>query len=342
MSIRPLAVFLLSSLLVLLGPAGPGAADEIEDFYKGKTMRLIIGYGPGGGYDLYGRVAAEFLGKYIPGNPTVVPQNMPGGGSYTAGKYLYEAAPKDGTVLGIVAQTFPLDAAMKEGAQRIDATKMPYVGRLTTNVDFGHGLPDSKFKSYDDAKAREIVVGATGGASPALLLPRALNKYGGAKFKIITGYAGSTETMLAVERGEVEAVGANGLAATMAKRADWITEKKIPILYQATLKRHPLLPHVPALPELGLTDEGKAVLTLIASSADIGRSIVTTPDVPAARLAVLRKSFQQMVADPAFLQKMKERGVTIEPATGEELDVITRDTMKTPKEILDRTAELLK
>jgi tripartite-type tricarboxylate transporter receptor subunit TctC len=342
MPIRQLAAVVASLSLALLALSDPGSADQIEDFYKGKTVRVIIGYGPGGGYDLYGRVTAEYLAKFIPGNPTVVPQNMPGAGSFAAAKYLYEAAPRDGTVLGMVAQTFPLDAAMKNEKERIDASQMPYIGRLTGNVDFGHGMPGAKFKTFDDARAREIVVGATGGASPALLLPKALNKYGGAKFKIITGYAGSNETMLAAERGEIEMVGANGLAATMARRPEWVTERKVPILYQATLKRHPLLPHVPALPELGLTEEGKAVLTAIASSADIGRAIVATPGVPEPRLTALRKAFQQMLADPAFLAKMKERSITIEPATGEELDQITRDTMKTPKRILELTAELLK
>jgi len=331
-----------ATLSTALALAGPCAADEVIDFYRGKTVRVIIGYGPGGGYDLYGRVTAEYLGRFIPGNPAVVPQNMPGAGSFAAAKYLYEAAPRDGTVLGIVAQTFPLDAAMKRDKEKVDPTEMPYIGRLTGNVDFGHGMPNARFKTFEDARAREIVVGATGGASPALLLPKALNKYAGAKFKIITGYAGSNETMLAAERGEVEMVGANGLASTMARRPEWITERKVPILYQATLKRHPLLPHVPALPELGLTDEGRAVLTAIASSADIGRAIMTTPGVPKERLAALRKAFQQMLADPDFLAKMKDRGITIEPATGEELDEIARQTMNTPKRILELTAELLK
>jgi tripartite-type tricarboxylate transporter receptor subunit TctC len=342
MSIRHFAVFAASLSLAALAAPSSGAADQVEDFYKGKTVRVVIGYGPGGGYDLYGRVTAEYLGKYIPGHPTIVSQNMPGAGSFAAAKYLYEAAPKDGTVLGIVGQTFPLDAAMKSEKERIDASQLPYIGRLTSNVDFGHGMPGAWFKSFDDARAREIVVGATGGASTALLLPKALNKYAGAKFKIVTGYTGSTEVTLAAERGEVELVGANGLASIMARHPDWITQKKVPILYQATLKRHPLLPHVPALPELGITEDGKAVLTAIASSADIGRAIMTTPGVPEERLSALRKAFQQMLADPAFLEEMKKRNVTIEPATGEALDAIARDTVKTPKHILELTAELLK
>jgi tripartite-type tricarboxylate transporter receptor subunit TctC len=342
MSIRHFAVFAASLSLAALAAPSSGTADQVEDFYKGKTVRVVIGYGPGGGYDLYGRVTAEYLGKYIPGHPTIVSQNMPGAGSFAAAKYLYEAAPKDGTVLGIVGQTFPLDAAMKSEKERIDASQLPYIGRLTSNVDFGHGMPGAWFKSFDDARAREIVVGATGGASTALLLPKALNKYAGAKFKIVTGYTGSTEVTLAAERGEVELVGANGLASIMARHPDWITQKKVPILYQATLKRHPLLPPVPALPELGITEDGKAVLTAIASSADIGRAIMTTPGVPEERLSALRKAFQQMLADPAFLEEMKKRNVTIEPATGEALDAIARDTVKTPKHILELTAELLK
>ena len=323
-----------------VGNVMPASADPIADYYKGKTLRVVIGYAAGGGYDIYGRVFADMFGKYMPGHPNVIAQNMEGAGSFLAAKYLYNVAPQDGTSFGSLAQTLPLDYAMAEQHKDLDASKMPYLGRLVSNIDLGAGAPGNWFKDFEDARTKEIVVGATGASSPGYLLPTALNKYAGAKFKVIYGYKGSNDVTLAVERKEVDLIGSVGIATTLVRNPDWIKERKAPILYQAALTRHPLLPHVPALPELGLTPEGKAVLTAIAASSEIGRSIVTTPNVPAARLAALRKAFNDMVADPAFLEAMAKRNIMIEPLTGEQVDKLSRETLETPKPILKLVQEL--
>lgn len=322
--------------------AGPVKADTVEEFYKGKTLRVIIGYGVGGGYDLYGRAAAEYLGRFIPGRPSIVPQNMPGGGSFVAAKYMFEAAPRDGTVLGVLAQTLALDTVMQGDKAGIDVSQMPYVGRMTSSVEMGHGMPGAPFKTFEDARRTEIVVGASGGASPAYLLPAALNAFAGARFKIVSGYAGINEITLAAERGEVQLVSSAGLPNMMARRPQWITEKLIPILYQAALRRHPLIPDVPTMGELGVDDEAKAILRVISSSGDFGRPINTTPGVPVARLAALRKAFQEMVRDPEFLATMKSRNIIIEPVSGEELDEIARETTKTPRHLLGKISALVK
>ena len=327
------AAYLLSAALV--SATVPAAADPIADFYKGRTLRIVIGYGAGGGYDIYGRVFAEMFGRYVPGNPTVIAQNMEGAGSFLAAKYLYNVAPQDGTAFGSLAQTLPLDYAMGEHKKDLDASRMPYLGRLVSNVDLGAGVPGNWFKSFEDARAREIVVGATGAASPGFLLPTALNKYAGAKFKVIYGYKGSNDVLLAAERREVDLIGSIGLATLLVRNPDWIKERKAPILYQAALARHPLLPHVPELVELATTDDGRAVLTAIAASAEIGRSILTTPNVPPARLAALRKAFNDMVADAAFQDAVSKRNIVIESLTGEQVDRISKDTLDTPKAVLD-------
>lgn len=317
-------------------------ADPVADFYKGKQLRMIIGYGPGGGYDLYGRVVAEFLGRHIPGNPTIVPQNMPGAGSFKAAKYIYAVAPKDGTMFGSVSQTLALDAAMQGEKSGIEVTRMPHLGRLASNIDLGVGLPGAPFKTFEDARKGEIIVGGTGGASTSILLPNALNVYAGAKFRIVRGYKGAAEVMIAAERGEVQLIGATGIPNLLVRHPEWIRDGKASILYQNALKRHPLLPNVPTLPELGISDDGKAVLRAIASTAEFGRSILTTPDVPKERLSALRKAFQAMIGDPVFKAATEKRRMTIEPATGEEMDELARDTMKTPKRILDLVAALTK
>ena len=327
------------ALIVLASPAA--AQDPIADFYKGKTLRIVIGYAPGGGYDIYGRAFAEFFGRYLPGNPTIVASNMTGAGSFLAAKYLYAVAPQDGTMFGSLAQTLPLDYAMGTDQKDLDASKMPYIGRLVSNVDLGSGVPGAWFKDFEDARTKEIVVGATGAASPGYLLPMALNAYAGSKFKVIYGYKGSNDVLLAAERKEVDLIGSIGIATTLVRNPDWLLEKKAPMLYQAALTRHPLAPHVPALSELATSADGKAVLTAIAASADIGRSIISTPNVPPARLAALRKAFNAMVADPAFLDAMKKRNVTLEPLTGEQVDKISNDTLRTPPAVLALVQKLV-
>ncbi len=320
-------------LLMAFSAPAPAMADPVEDFYKGKTLRIVIGYAAGGGYDLYGRIFAEHFGKYLPGKPTIVAQNMPGAGSFIAAKYLYDVAPKDGTMFGSVSQTLPLDAVMT-GRTDIDVTQLPYVGRLVDNTDIGLGFPGAPFKSYEDARKQEIVVGATGGASPGYLVPAALVKHGGAKFKIVSGYGGSNDIFLAMERREVQLVASIGLPSVLQKNNDWITQKKAPVLYQTALKRHQLLPDVPTIGELGVDAESTAVLRAIAASSDIGRAIITTPGVPPARLEALRKAFQAMVTDPAFIADMQKRAIELGPAPGAEIDGIVREVMKTPKPVL--------
>jgi tripartite-type tricarboxylate transporter receptor subunit TctC len=330
-----------AAMLVSFAPQA-AKADATEDFYKGKTMRVIVGYAVGGGYDIYGRVFAEHFSRYLPGSPTIVVQNMPGGGIFVAEKYLYGAAPRDGTYFGSVSQTLALDAAMNEDPSTFDVTKLNYLGRLLDNVDVGAGTPGSKFKDFEDARKQEIVVGATGGASPGYLVPAALQKFAGAKFKIVSGYGGSADVYLAAERKEVELIGSVGLTFIMQRNPEWVTEKKAPIIYQTAIKRHPLLPNVPTIGELGLTPEGTGVLRAIGASSEIGRSIIATQGVPPERLAALRVAFQKMVSDPAFIEANKKREIPIFGATGEEMDEITREVMKTPPKTLELTKSLMK
>jgi tripartite-type tricarboxylate transporter receptor subunit TctC len=255
------------AVTLMLLVASPARADPIADFYRGKTIRMLIGYGPGGGYDLYGRLVAEFLPKYLPGHPTILPENMPGAGSFVAAKYMAAAAPRDGTVLGSLAQTFPLDSAVG-GAGEVKAADFHYVGRLTTNIDIGAALASAGIKATADLRTRQFTVGASGRGSTTDIFPRALNTYGGTKFKIVLGYKGTNDILLALERGEVDIVGAYGLPGMLATHPGWIDKGEASMLYQAALKRHVLLPDVPALPELAISEEGRAPLRAIAATAE--------------------------------------------------------------------------
>src|SRR4029077_15982839 len=210
---------------------------------------------------------------------TIVPQNMPGAGSFVAAKYMAEVAPRDGTVLGSLSQMLALDSMIGHVA-KADISKFAYLGRVVTNVDAGLTLLKSGIKSFEDARKKEYTVGASGGGSTSVMYPTALNIFGGSKFKIVKGYSGTTDIQLAMERGEVDILGAYGLPGILVSQPGWISKGEAVFLYQAALNRHRLLPNVPTLPELALDDEGRAVLHAIASTAEIGRSINTTPGVP--------------------------------------------------------------
>jgi tripartite-type tricarboxylate transporter receptor subunit TctC len=306
--------------------AAPASAEPVADFYRGKTLRMLIGYGPGGGYDIYGRLVAEFLPRHLPGNPTIVTQNMPGAGSFVAAKYMYEVAPKDGTVFGSLAQTLALDSLTNA---KIDVGKMPYLGRVVTNIDVGAALPRTGIESFEDVRTRQYNVGASGGGSTTTLFPTALKTYAGAKFKLIRGYSGTIDILLAMERGEVDIVGAYGLPGILVSHPGWVQRGEATILYQASLTRHRLLPNVPTIPELALSNEGRQVLHAAASTGDVGRSILMTPGV------------QAMLKDPDFLAACDKRKLMIDGATGEAIDEIVRDTLRLPQEVAEKIGQMM-
>ena len=334
------AVVAASIAAAIALPAARSQAQPVADFYRGKTLRMLIGYGPGGGYDIYGRLVAEFLPRHLPGNPNIVPQNMPGAGSFVAAKYMYEAAARDGTVLGSLAQTLALDS-MTAVTAKIDAAQMPYIGRVVTNVDTGAALPKAGIRSFEDVRAKEYTVGASGGGSTTVLFPTALATYAGAKFKLVRGYKGTADILLAMERGEVDIVGSYGLPGILVSHPGWVHRGEATILYQTSLKRHRLLANVPALPELALSDEGREVLRAAASTGDIGRSILTTPGVPPERLAALRSAFQAMLNDPAFLEACEKRNLMVDGAAGEEIDHIVRATLRLPQAVAEKIGRMM-
>jgi tripartite-type tricarboxylate transporter receptor subunit TctC len=326
----------------LLGAAAsrPAQADPIADFYTGKTVKIVVGFGVGGGYDIYARLAGEHLGRFIPGNPTVIVENMPGGGGVRAAAFLYTAAPKDGTVLSVIVQSIAFDSAIGQLPGKIDASKYNYIGRLTSNVEAQFTWNTSRTKSLDDARKNEVIVAATGPSSPSTIVPRMLNEAVGTKFKIVQGYPGTAEAALAMERGEVEGM-MQSLESLQSARPDWLKEKKINFIWQLALKPHRDFPDVPAVGQLGDTPEEQAMLKLIAGTADIGRSIVAPPDVPAERVKALRTAFQAMVADQQFLAAAKARNANLDPASGEALQEIVAAAMATPKDVIERTRAIV-
>ena len=279
--------------------AGDAAAQPAEQFFARKTVTITIGYTAGGSYDLYGRMVARHLGKHIPGQPTLIAQNMPGAGSLKAANYLYEVAPKDGTALGVVVESAALEQALANPAVQYDAAKFTYVGRVATSNNIFMQWHTAKVQSLDDAKRMETSLAGTGPGSIAETVPRLLNALIGTKFKLISGYPASSEAMLAMERGEVEGASSSWAAVKVGKQA-WLRERKIRIILQTTPERIAELPDAPSLGEIGDTPEDRQVFALYASGSAIGRSVIAPPGLPAERVGALRDAFQGMVKDPGF------------------------------------------
>ena len=268
-----------AAVVAALLAAWPSAAvsqQSVEDFYRGKKIDLIIGYSPGGTYDLYARLVARHLGNYIPGKPLIVPRNMPGAGSRAAATWVFNAAPRDGTVLATADQSLALQQAAGDKRMNFDATKFIYIGNPNIENNTTATWHASGIRTIEDAKRREVTMGATGGSTSSQY-PKAMNALLGTKFRIILGYPGGNDINLAMERGEVDGRGSNSWASWKATRAHWLAENKINILVQIGLKKPPELPDVPLLMELGANADDRALLRLLSASTAIGRPIFTTP-----------------------------------------------------------------
>lgn len=319
-------------------PAVPQTDGAIEAFYRGKTVSMIIGYSPGGGYDVYARLIARYLGNHIPGKPLVVPRNMPGASSRTSTAYIYTVAPKDGTVLGTGDQSFAVQQAMGDKLP-FDVAKLIFIGNPlvennTVAVWHTHGI-----RSIEDARQREVSMGATGGSASSQY-PRVMNAVLGTKFKIVLGYPGGNDINLAMERGEVAGRGSNNWASWKGTRADWLRDKKINILVQVGLRKAPDL-DAPLLVDLAANEEDRAMLRLLSAPANVGRPIFTTPDVPPDRVKALRAAFVATLKDPELLGEAKKAGLDLDPIAGDELQKIVDDILATPPHVAKRLAAVL-
>lgn len=324
----------LVAVAAILGTT-PAKAEALEDFYKGKQLDIIIGYPPGGSNNLFARSVARLIGKYLPGNPSAVPRNMPGGGSLVAANYLYAIAPKDGTVLGNVSPTVPLEETIGKKQVKFKAAEFGWLGRVTDAVNpifIWHMQP---FNSWKDALTQEITLSATGASSTVAVYPNLLNNVVGTKFKLIMGYKGSGTAMLAIERGEV-AGHSTAFDALKSQHLDWVRDKKVKFLLQFALTRHPELADVPTALEAAQNDEQRAVLKAVLSATAIGKPFLTTPGVPAERLTAMRRAFDKTVADPSFKEEYARLGISLYPMTGEELQKVVSDVTGIKGDLLEK------
>jgi tripartite-type tricarboxylate transporter receptor subunit TctC len=313
----------------------PALAQTPEQFYAGKNLELVIGYPPAGSNDIYARTLGRYIAKYIPGHPTIVPKNMPGGGSFLALAYLFNVAPKDGTSFGIGAPTAPLDEKLGTQGVRFKTAQFNWLGRIDSLVNIVFMWHTSPVKTFADAQRIESKLAATGAGSTVSIYPTVTNNVLGTKFKLIMGYKGSNEAQLAVERGEAEGHSTAWTAVKVA-HPDWLPDKKINIIVQYALKPHSELPDVPVVVDLARNDEERAILRAVMNATEVGTSFLTSPGVPADRVAVLRHAFDQTMKDPDFLAEAERLKLTVNPLTGDALQSVVGEVSNLPPDLVEK------
>lgn len=329
----------LSLALLSLPPAA--RADPVADFYRGKTLQMIVATAPGGDYDTRARLISRHMSRHIPGEPGIVPTNMPGAVGVQAANYVAGVAPRDGTVLHAIMQNMAAHQAIAGTGVKYDVTKLGWIGNSTDSPNLISAWHATGITSIEQVYARELVVGAPGVATSSVYYPLALNILNGTKFKIVAGYPGGNNVNMAIERGEVGGRGSNSLAAWKATKPDWLREGKIHHLVQIALKRHPELPDVPLLFELAKNEADRQVLYFLSADVPLSRAYVTTPDVPPDRLAALRKAFTDTMKDPGFLAEADKAQIDISPSTGEDAEKIVASVLATPPDVIARAKAIL-
>ncbi len=314
--------------------AGGSAAQTSNDFYKGKTINLIIGAGPGGGIDLYGRLVARHIGKHLPGQPTVVPQNMPAAGSVVATNYLYNAAPKDGTAIGLMSQGIILNEVLGLRGLQFEVGKFNWIGRVSSDVLVAFTWHTNKVKTIADAIKYETTIGGTGFGTTATQSPQLLNQVVGTRFKVVIGYPDTGVTMLAMERGELDGT-STGWGGLKSSRGDWVREK-INMIVQMGTVRHPDLPDVPSWVDVARTPDDKKLLGMFGINADVGKSILAPPGMAPERVGLLRSAFAAMLKDREFLANVESAHMDFAPMEGEELQKIVVDAVTVPDALRER------
>jgi tripartite-type tricarboxylate transporter receptor subunit TctC len=314
------------------------AAQDVEQAFRGKQIRLLIGSSPGGGYDLFARTIAPHWSRHIPGNPTFLPQNMPSALSLQVANNVFSLAPKDGTVIGVVNPQIASRALLDSANARYDARQFTWIGSALREYQIMVARTDAPVKTFDDAFKTELMVGGSGGATDTF--PIITNAILGTKFKVITGYPGTREVNLAMERGEVQGNGAITWASIKSTMTAMLAEKRINLIVQFGLKDHPDLPQVPNALKYATTPEQRDALMLLFATQEFGRPYIAPPGLPAPIAAALRRSFMAAMHDPAFLEEAQRRGLDVDPTPGEEINSLVTQLYNTPPATVQKVREI--
>jgi tripartite-type tricarboxylate transporter receptor subunit TctC len=321
-------------IAVVLALAANARADAVADFYRGRSITLTIGYSAGGGYDAYGRVLARHLSKHIPGRPSVIAQNMPGAGSLRAANFLYNVAPKDGTAIGHFSRGMAMEPLIGASATQFDARRFAWLGSGTDEVSICTTWHTSAVKTWNDMLTIPFTVGGEGSGSDPDIFSAVMRNAFGVKLKLVSGYPGSAEVALAIERGEVDGRCGWSWSSLKLLKPDWIANRKINIITQLALKKSPELPDVPLIFDFATSDRQRQILKLVLSRQSMARPFAAPPDLPADRKAALRTAFDQTLADPEFLAEARQRGLEVNPVSGAEIDRLVDELYRTAPDIV--------
>ena len=316
-------------------------AQEAQTFFAGKTITLVVGFGAGGGYDLYARLLSRYLGHHIPGSPNVIVQNMDGAGGVRAANHVYSLAPKDGTVIAAVNQGAAMFQLLGGKGAQYDPAKFNWLGSMAYSNNTVYVWSGSNIKTIEDATRRDTSMAGSGVISDANIYPAVLNALVGTKFKIINGYTGTNESNLALERGEVDGRGGGAYSSLVSTRPEWLRDRKIAILTQVGFEKEPDLPNVPLLIDLVKNEEDRRIANLVTLPVAIGYNYWLAPEVPTERVKMLRDAFAATMKDPALAEEARKQSFEIRPKTGEQLEKMVRDAAAIPKPILQRAATIL-
>lgn len=336
-----LAVGTLSLVVPQFVVPQAASADPVSDFYAGKVVTMLVPASVGGDVDARARLISRYMGKYIPGHPTILPRNMPGAVGLQAANWLYNIAPRDGTVLHAVMQSMPTHQLLGGQGVQFDASKFIWIGNTSDESNTIVSWAASGVNSFADLKTREVTVGAPGTFTNCVYYPLLMNALLGTKFKIISGYPGGNEVNLAMERGEVSARACQAWSAWASTKPDWLADKKINILVQVRREPSPELPGVPLLADLASSDEDKMVLRFMSMDNSYGRPFATTPDVPSDRVKALRKAFDETMRDPDLLAEAVKSDIKLTPSSGEDVQRLITELFATPKSVIEKTKAIL-
>jgi tripartite-type tricarboxylate transporter receptor subunit TctC len=315
----------------------------VASFYSGKTIRLLVGSSAGGGYDAYARLIAPTLGKYLPGNPDVIVENMPGAGGTVMANYLFNIAPGDGTVIGILQNTSPLAQLVREEGVQFDAPAFNWLGSLNSDTDVCVVRSDRPIDSFQDLFNQEMTVGGTGPTSVTESEPRMLNGLLGTRFKLVPGYPGTNELNLAIERGELDGRCGWAWSSVQTTRPEWVQGDPpfVRVLVQTALRKHPDLPHVPLATEFARDEDERGILEIFLAGQLFGRPLATSPNVPADRVEALRAALAKSTEDPELRARAEQSRLEIDFLTGSEVQQLVQDMFGQPAERIQRLQRIL-
>jgi tripartite-type tricarboxylate transporter receptor subunit TctC len=333
---------MLLALSFAVACGAPALAQEsVADFYKGKTIRIVVGISVGSGYDVTARVLQRHWGKHIPGNPTVIVQNQPGAGSMTMVNQLVANGPFDGTVIGAPFNGLPTTPLLQPAGVRFDPVKMLWLGSTNRETQVTYMWHTAPVKAFTDVGTTEVVTGAQAPGTTQYDYPMLANAVFNYKFKVITGYKSTQDIHLAMERGEIHGNGSTNWTTLLSLNGSWVKEKKVNVIAQWALKKHPDLPNVPMVLDLAKTADDRAAVELLIARLEYGRPYFVPPGVPNDRVEALRRAFDATMKDPDFLADAKKLSLEIDPITGEQAQALIAKVLSTPQPIAERVRKAL-